>query len=74
MKQVHGDIFAAITQISVSQKMAINVVGSGNPLSLIHEACISFRKYKSEFPLVIVQLQHGEPGNMHPCNSDAQIT
>ena len=29
---------------------------------------------QSIFPPVIVWVWHGEPGNMHPCNSDAQIT
>ena len=26
------------------------------------------------FPFVIVWVWHGEPGNLHPCNSNAQIT
>ena len=26
------------------------------------------------FPFVIVQVQHGKPGNLHPCNSNTQIT
>ena len=38
-----------ITQILVSQKMAINVVGSHDPMSLTHEAHISFRSTKANF-------------------------
>ena len=26
------------------------------------------------FPFVIVWVWHGEPGKLHPCNSDARIT
>ena len=48
MKQVHGHI-AGITQISVSQKMAINVIGPSGPLSLIHEAHVSFRSTEVHF-------------------------
>ena len=40
---------AGITQISVSQKMAINVVRPSGPLSLIHEAHISFRSAEVSF-------------------------
>ena len=38
-----------ITQISVSQKMAINVIEPSGPLSLIHEAHISFRNAEECF-------------------------
>ena len=38
-----------ITQIPVSQKIAINVIGPSGPLSLIHEAHISFRSAEECF-------------------------
>ena len=38
-----------ITQILVSQKMVINVIGPSGPLSLIHEAHISFRNAEECF-------------------------
>ena len=53
--------------------MAINVIGPSGPLILIHEAHISFQMCRRTFTLVIVWVQHGEPGNMHPCNPNASI-
>ena len=38
-----------ITQILVSLRMAINVIGPSGPLSLIHEAHISFRNGEVSF-------------------------
>ena len=38
-----------ITQILVGQRMAINVIGPSGPLSLIHEAHISFRSAEVSF-------------------------
>ena len=38
-----------ITQVSVGQKMGINVIGPSGPLSLIHEAHISFRSAAVSF-------------------------
>ena len=38
-----------ITQILVSQRMTINVIGPSGPLSLVHEAHISFRSAEESF-------------------------
>ena len=38
-----------ITQISVSQKLAINVIGPSGPLNLIHEAQLTFRSAELSF-------------------------
>ena len=40
---------AGITQISISQKMAINVIGPSGLLSLTHEAHVSFRSTEECF-------------------------
>ena len=54
--------------------MTISVVGPYGPMSPVHGAYTDFQKSKSDFPSVIVWVWHRKPGNMHPCNSDAQIT
>ena len=51
--------------------MALRVVRPCSPMSPAHGAHVSFRRAKANFHLYIVQVWHGEPGNMHPCNSDA---
>ena len=35
---------------------------------------IKFISEHGAFPFVIVWVWHGEPGNLHPCNSNAWIT
>ena len=49
MKQVHGDILWESLRYQLVKKMAINVVGSSDPLSLLHEAHISSRSTKVNF-------------------------
>ena len=49
MKQVHEDISCKSLRFQLVKKMAINVIGASGPLSLIHEAHISFRGAEEHF-------------------------